>query len=104
MSFKSVLEFHNQTLDQLRAQTALQQDLLARVRSVLPDNLNSHVHHCIVRGQSLILYTDSAVWASQLRFYSKALLSGMSSWCHHPLEQLQVKLITDQEIFSKTEK
>jgi hypothetical protein len=104
MSFKSVLDFHNQTLDQLRAQTTLQQDLLVTVRRLLPEDLSPHVQHCVIREHSLILYTDSAVWSSQLRFYSKVLLAGISSWRNYPIAQLKVKLIADQTIFSKTEK
>jgi len=53
--------------------------ILEKVRAVLPKELAGHALHCVVRNHKLLVYTDSASWASQLRFYGATLLAAFES-------------------------
>ena len=75
MSFKPVSEFHNRAIDKLVTQIDQQKDLLSVVKSVLPENLAQHTLHCVIHDATLLIYTDAAVWSSQLRFYQAAILA-----------------------------
>lgn len=72
--FNSVSDFANQWINPLRKQLRLQESVLSDIRQVLPDALTEHVTYCVINGKRLLLYTDNAIWASQLRFYSPVIL------------------------------
>ncbi|NOS87757.1 MAG: DUF721 domain-containing protein [Methylococcaceae bacterium] len=95
-TFKPSAAFYNRTMGYFYSQIDQQQRLLQRVRAVLPDTLAAHAQHCLVRDHTLLVYTPSAVWATQLRFYKTALLGAVSNWAKTPIEQVQIKLITRQ--------
>jgi hypothetical protein len=52
--------------------------LLDRIRQVLPQPLRDHCCDCCHRREALILFTDSPVWASQLRFHAPTMLGTLS--------------------------
>lgn len=52
-----------------------QQQLLARVRRLLPEKQAAHLRDACLNGPVLNLYADSPVWANRLRFTTPALLS-----------------------------
>jgi hypothetical protein len=87
--FKSALEFHNQTLDKLVTRLDEQKDLLSMVKSVLPENLAEHTLHCVIHDSTLLIYTDAAVWSSQLRFYQNTILAIVEQG----LKRIQIRLI-----------
>lgn len=93
MSFKSALEFHNRTIDKLVTQVEQQQDLLLLVKSALPENLAEHTLYCVIHDSTLVIYTDAAVWSSQLRFYQTVLLEIASSFVQIPVKRVQVRLV-----------
>jgi hypothetical protein len=92
MSFKSVLEFHNQTIDKLVSEIEQQKNLLLIVKSALPENLVEHTLHCVIHGATLFVYTDAAVWSSQLRFYQNAMLIAVSSQIQTSVTHVQIRL------------
>lgn len=87
--FKSALEFHNQTIDKLVTRIDEQKDLLSMVKNVLPENLAAHTLHCVIHDATLIIYTDAAVWSSQLRFYQTAILAIVENG----VKRIQIRLI-----------
>ncbi len=87
--FKSALEFHNQTIDKLVTRIDEQKDLLSMVKNVLPENLAVHTLHCVIHDATLIIYTDAAVWSSQLRFYQTAILAIVENG----VKRIQIRLI-----------
>jgi hypothetical protein len=87
--FKSALEFHNQTLDKLVTRLDEQKDLLSMVKSVLPENLAEHTLHCVIHDSTLLIYTDAAVWSSQLRFYQNTILAIVEQG----VKRIQIRLI-----------
>lgn len=76
----------------LLAQARLHDRLLGRIRQALPEPLGAHCLYCVLRGGGqLILYTDSAAWASKLRFYQVELRSALDEI--RPLNSIQVRVL-----------
>jgi len=55
-------------LEHLRRSARLQQALLERVRTSLPDALAGHCVAAVLQGDRLTLFADSPAWGSRLRF------------------------------------
>jgi hypothetical protein len=89
MSFKAVLEFHNQAIDKMLMQVEQQKILLALVKNVLPENLAKHTLYCVIHDTTLLIYTDLAVWSSQLRFYETTILAAVGQ----SIKRIQVRLL-----------
>ncbi|OOZ37297.1 DciA family protein [Solemya velesiana gill symbiont] len=58
---------------ELLSKNRTQQQLLDKVRSLLPPPLDLHCLGLVHEEQRLLIYTDSSAWASRLRFFSKDL-------------------------------
>lgn len=91
MSFKSISDFHNQTLDKIVETIGQQKNLLSLVRQALPDELAINVVSCAIRDDTLIIYTHAAAWASQLRFYQTAILDAVKPSIT-TLKRVQIRL------------
>ena len=91
--YKSVLAFPNLAITALHRQIKLQLGILAKAKAVLPTALASHALHCVVNEQKLIIYTDSANWASQLRFYPETLLTAIAPLVQNKVRSVQIKVI-----------
>jgi hypothetical protein len=96
MAFKLAQSFQNRPLDALQSRLHQQQSLLRGIRSELPLSLANHVLHCVVNEKKLLLYTDSAVWASQLRFLKQEILQAASKVQQAPLDKLHIRILADQ--------
>ncbi|GEM_PF-466495 len=67
-------------LSTLKARAHLHKKLLQRIQAGLPQNLSDHCIACVLRLDGLlVIYTNSAAWASQLRFYQSTILSEAAS-------------------------
>lgn len=86
--------FQHRILAYLTGQITQQKQLLQLVRSILPEFLANHTLHCLIRDEKLLVYTDAAVWASQLRFYHKLILANIKPLSRRPIETLQIKIIS----------
>ena len=71
---------------------AEQKQLLRLVRMVLPISIAEHAAHCVLNEARLLVYTDSAAWASQIRFYQEAILSKMHAKGWTKISRIQVKI------------
>jgi hypothetical protein len=91
--FKSVLGYEGKTLATYKYQLAIQNELLNVVKSALPSHLSSHALYCVATGKKITLYTDSATWSSQLRFYHQSILRALSTSNNRVFEALQIKII-----------
>jgi hypothetical protein len=90
-SFKRSLSFQNRTMAFFYSQIEQQQRILQRIKAVLPEVLAKQVRHCLIRDKKLLIYTDSAAWASQLRFYKSTILASTVTLTKAPVEILQIK-------------
>ena len=95
-SFKASLSFQNRTMAYFYSQIQQQQQILQRIQAVLPVALAKQVRHCLIRDKKLLIYTDSATWASQLRFYNRSILGAIELFTRTPVEIMQIKIIGGQ--------
>jgi hypothetical protein len=65
------------TLTKLQARSREQSALLQQVRRLLPSPLDRHCHAAVLKGDRLVLFTDSSAWASRLRYFSRDLIFGL---------------------------
>ncbi len=61
-------------LNQLGRRLASQRGLTEQVRSCLPTPLDRQLQAAVLNGATLVLFVDSPVWASRLRYQSPSLL------------------------------
>lgn len=94
-SFHVPLSYQNRMLGYYASQIEQQGRILQQVRKCLPKNLANHVCHCLISNNDLLLYTDSAVWATQLRFYTQVILGNMTPASKEPVQKVQIKILTE---------
>jgi predicted nucleic acid-binding Zn ribbon protein len=90
--FKAALSFPNRTIAYFYSQIELQKLVLVKIHEVLPTALAEHVLHCVVNGKKLLVYTDTAAWASQLRFYHSAILASIAPVTRESVSIMQIKV------------
>jgi hypothetical protein len=94
-SFKAALSFPNGTIAYYCSQIAQQKQVLQRIHEVLPIAIAEHALHCVVNGKKLLIYTDTAAWASQLRFYNRAILTAIAPVTRESVSIMQIKVRTE---------
>ncbi|MDO9162735.1 MAG: DciA family protein [Methylococcaceae bacterium] len=92
-AFKPALLFPNNALAYVYSQIELQRQLLHPVRNALPSILSMHVLHCIIKKKELIVFTDTASWASQLRFYHDAMIASIALLTRESVNALQIRVM-----------
>jgi hypothetical protein len=95
-AFKTSLSFQSRTIAYFYSQIEQQKRALQRIQAVLPEPLAKQVRHCLIKDKKLLIYTDSAAWASQLRFYNYAILAAIAPLTRTSIELMQVKIIAEQ--------
>lgn len=93
-AFHPILDYPQQLFAIYQQKINQQQQLLKRIKTVLPAELAAHTLYCVMKDTKLLLYTDSAIWSSQLRFYQQAILTEAREQGYQRLETLQIKLMT----------
>jgi hypothetical protein len=92
--FKLALTHQNKILANYQSQLQQQQWLLDIMRSVLPDTLKSHARYCVIANRCVSVYTPSAVWASQLRFYTNTMLDAILKWRQYAyVEKVHIRIL-----------
>lgn len=92
--FKSALLYPNNAIAYVYSQIELQKRLLRPIIKTLPHPLAEHVLHCVINHKKLIIFTDAAAWASQLRFYNNAILAAITPFTKEPINLMQIKVIS----------
>jgi hypothetical protein len=95
-SFKTSLSFQNRTIAYFYSQIEQQKRVLLRIQAVLPDALAKQARHCLIKDKKLLIYTNSAAWASQLRFYNGAILAAIAPLTRTSIEIMQVRIIAER--------
>ncbi len=91
--FKLPLGYEGKVLSYYKFQQQVQNELLLIIRSSLPDHLANHALYCVATRNKILLYTDSAIWSSQLRFYHQQMLQSLLASKQGSFEVLQIKII-----------
>lgn len=94
--FKSAMDFNGRPLAMCLEKIAEQKQLLNRVQNSLPDDIAEHAIHCVLSNTRLLVYTDSAVWASQIRFFNREIVNGLSTNGRQTIGSVQVKILLTQ--------
>ncbi len=101
-AFKSTLSFDGKVFSQYKYQIKTQAQLLKKIKTALPEHLSEHALYCVLTNKKISLYTDSAIWSSQLRFYHQSILQSLLKSHSGIIETLQIKIIP-QKIEKKIE-
>jgi hypothetical protein len=72
----------------IRSKIANNQQWLRLIRSSLPTDLATHTLACVFKNDSIIIYAESANWATKLRFHSHRVLITINR-----LDQVKIKKI-----------
>ncbi|MDO9168535.1 MAG: DciA family protein [Methylobacter sp.] len=99
-SFKAALSFPNRTMAHFYSQIEQQKQVLRRIHDILPAAIAKHALHCVINGKKLLVYTDTAAWASQLRFYNSVILAAIAPLTRESVSIMQIKVRV--EILSAT--
>lgn len=97
VAFKAALAFPNRTIAHFYSRIEQQRQVLQHIRSVLPEALAKQARYCVINDKKLLIYTDSAAWASQLRFYNQAILAAIAPITRESIILMQIKILTDQK-------
>jgi len=92
-AFKSALTYGTGHLALCLARIAEQRRLLELVRSALPADIAPQAMHCVISGNKLIIYSQSAGFAAQIRFFQQAILNKLRESGQRNLDQCQLKLL-----------
>lgn len=76
---KLILAYSNSSFNKLNLQLSEQLALLVKIKTALPEELGKHALHCVIGTKSITVFADSAAWATQLRFYSNAMLRAVNA-------------------------
>lgn len=93
--FKAALSYPNRTIAYFYSQIEQQKLVLQRIHEVLPAVIAKHALHCVINGKKLLIYTDTAAWASQLRFYNSAILAAIATVTRESVTLMQIKVRTE---------
>ncbi len=95
--FKSALDFPARQLALSLAIIAEQKNLLAVVRTALPPEIAENIQHCVRSGNRLLIYTASANWASQIRFFSMDIVNKLAVYGQQNIISIQVRITPQLE-------
>lgn len=79
----------------LLTQANLHAAILRRLRQALPGFLADHCLACVAREDCVVVYTDAAVWATQLRFTLPTALPQLRAGFDGNWQRIQVKILHD---------
>ena len=96
-AFKSALDFPARQLALSLAIIAEQKNLLAVVKTALPPEIAENIQHCVRSGNRVLVYTASANWASQIRFFSMEIINKLTVAGQLNIISLQVKITPQLE-------
>jgi hypothetical protein len=89
--FKAALSYPNRSIAHFYSQIEQQKQVLRCIHEVLPPTIAQHTLHCVINGKKLLVYTDTAAWASQLRFYNSAILAAIAPVTRESVSIIQIK-------------
>jgi hypothetical protein len=90
--FKAALSYPNRSIAHFYSQIEQQKLVLQCIHGVLPSAIAQHTLHCVVNGKKLLVYTDTAAWASQLRFYNSVILAAIAPITRESVSIMQIKI------------
>jgi len=96
-AFKTALSFPNRAMAHFYNRIEHQRRILQQIREVLPEDLAQHARYCVISDKKLLIYTNSAAWASLLRFHDKAILAAIAPITGESVNIMKVKVLAEQK-------
>ena len=93
-NFKRSLSYDNRILARILANVEKSRHLLTLTQISLPDNISPHVVGCVIEQSILIVYVESAAWATKLRFHGKSLLRKIKKFDLPIIDKIIVRITT----------
>lgn len=90
--FKSALDFEARQLAIALQIIATQKALAEIVKTALPAEIAGHVQHCVLSGKRLLIYTEAASWASQIRFFHMDILNKIIAAGQNNISSVQMRI------------
>jgi hypothetical protein len=67
-------------------------ELDARVRSLLPEELGTHVTGAVLHDDTVVILADSAAWATRIRFHAPELVERLAPRYDGAVTRVRVKV------------
>ncbi len=92
MSFKSAFSFSNTAAVQYHI--ARHQKILGIILSVSPMPIQPHIKDCVINHNKLLIYVDSAAWATQLRFFHSQIKEAVNSQSSEKVNHIRIRIFS----------
>lgn len=79
-------------LESIAARASALEQLARLTREAVPEPMRPHVMACAVRDRTLVVFTDTAAWGSQLRFIQPLILETIRDRTGHQLDSVRLKV------------
>ena len=88
----TLIEQRSTTTSKLISAANKHREITKKIRSHLPVELAEHCEFGSIRGNSMIIFADSAAWATRLRFHSSDLLRYLNQEYKYSLASIKFKI------------
>lgn len=97
---KSLKQFvhKDSALDRLRIGARQLEALTRRVRAVIPADAGSHVVGCAPRPGTVVVFVDTAAWATRLRYLQYEVLAACRQELGERIQRVQFKVLPAESI------
>ena len=85
---------------ELVQKTRYHQRLLATVQTHLPPDLRAHCSGVTTIGGQLLLFTESSVWATRLRYQQRDLIDRLREQAYLPISAVRIQVVPPAQILS----
>ncbi|MCK5898691.1 MAG: DUF721 domain-containing protein [Methylococcales bacterium] len=93
-TFKTVKTYHLQIIQKHQQKIKQHLSILKIIKKSVTKPLGEHILHCTISNDMLLIYTDTALWASQLHFYQPTILKALNLNNFSTLKSLRIKIIS----------
>ncbi|HIG07867.1 MAG: DciA family protein [Methylococcales bacterium] len=93
--FKSALSLGGNATSHFTKIIAQQRILREVICQYLPDHFSPYITSCIKKDKTIIIYTTSATWASQLRFLNQPILAALHANGKNDITETKIRVLPE---------
>lgn len=90
---KKIINFSDPIPKTLLKQLEENKNILRRLKPLIPKTMKDSLIGCAKIDGTLLLFTESSAWASQLRFYSPTILQSLNIQSDLAIEKIKIKIL-----------
>ncbi|WP_428355443.1 DciA family protein [Methyloprofundus sp.] len=94
MSFKAASTYSHSSA--IKLQLIKHQRILRIVQAASPKQLRAHIKDCVINNNSLMIYVNSAAWASQLRFCVVQIQQAVNAQSNERINKTRVRVLSPE--------